>query len=83
MLAAYAQAFLAIGNAQILAGFVAQKELLELVHARVGEHKGRVILHHNRGGRNYTVFFRLKKLDKGFPDLGRGQLLRHGNGIWL
>ena len=39
-----AEAFLRVGGAVPLGGLVAQKDVLELVHAGVGEHQGRVVL---------------------------------------
>ena len=42
------QAFLYIGDARSLARVVSQEDILELVHAGVGEHQSRVIFHNNR-----------------------------------
>ena len=55
VLAAYAEALLAVGGTGELGRAVAQEDILELVHAGVGEHKGGVILDDHRGGGNYGV----------------------------
>ena len=55
VLSADAQALLAVGGAGELRGGVAQENVLELVHARVGEHQGRVVLDDHRGGGDHGV----------------------------
>jgi len=46
MFAACAHTFLAAGCAHIFALFCTRKHILELVHACIGEHEGRVIMWH-------------------------------------
>ena len=49
VLAAHAQAFLGVRHAGRLRRAVAEKDVFERVHARIGEHQGGVILEHHRG----------------------------------
>ncbi len=48
VLARHAKALLAVGHALRLGDAVAQYNILELVHARVGEHQGGVVFQHHR-----------------------------------
>ena len=48
VLSAYAKAFLAVGHPLPFRGTVAEEPVLELVHARVGEHECRVVLYDHR-----------------------------------
>ena len=53
MLTTYPQAFLCIGNSWIYGACLFPKKIiLELVHACIGKHQGRVVFHHNRCRRN-------------------------------
>ena len=53
VLAAHAQALLAVGGTGEFGGGIAQEDIFELVHARVGEHERRVVLD-DHGGRRYN-----------------------------
>ena len=44
-----AQALLRVSNSAVLWGLVTQEEVLELVHARIGKHEGRVVLDNHWG----------------------------------
>ena len=46
-----------------------KKEMLKLVHARIGEHECRVVLMYNRSSINVLMPFLFKKIDKSVPDL--------------
>ncbi len=71
MLARYAQAFLCVGRPRILARSVAQKDVLELVHARIGEHQRRIALDHHRGRGNDLVSLAPEKVQKGLANFIR------------
>jgi len=73
VLAADAQALLAVGHARAGDGAVAQYHVLELVHARVGEHQRGVVFNHHRGRRHYLVALGAEKLLEGLSGLGRSQ----------
>ena len=68
VLARNAQTFLRIGRTRILAGGVAQEDVLELVHARVGEHQRGVALDDHRGRRHDSMPFRLEEVEKGLTN---------------
>ena len=68
VLARNAQAFLRIGRTRIFAGSVAQEDVLELVHARVGEHQRGVALDNHRGRRHDSMPFRLEEVEKGLTN---------------
>ena len=68
VLARDAQAFLRIGRTRVFAGRVAQENILELVHARIGEHQRGVALDDHRGRRHDNVAFRFEKVEKSLPD---------------
>ena len=55
VLAAHAEAFLAVGGPGELGRRIAQENILELVHSRVREHQRRVVLDHHGGARNDGV----------------------------
>jgi hypothetical protein len=55
MLASGADAFLGGDGAVVIAFFLAQENVLELVHAGVGEQQRGVVRGHERGAFNYTV----------------------------
>ncbi len=65
MLATDTQAFLAVGNPRPLRRFVAEDNILELIHARIGEHQRGVILDNHRGRRNNLMPLALEKLLEG------------------
>ena len=55
VLAAHAEAFLRIRSAVVPGLGIAQEYILELVHAGIGEHEGRIVLHYHRSRRDYGV----------------------------
>ena len=63
-----AQAFLGVGHAAVGGHLVTQEKILELVHAGVGEHEGRIVLDHHGGRRNDLVSFTFKKVEKLLAD---------------
>ena len=63
-----AQAFLGVGHAAVGRHLITQEKILELVHAGVGEHKGRVVLDYHWGRRNDLVSFTFKKVEKLLAD---------------
>jgi len=73
--AAGAQAGLHRSGACIRTFVFAQKHVLELDHARVGEHQGRVVAGYQRAGRHDGVAFGLKELQEFFADFGRVHVL--------
>ena len=60
--AADPQTFLGIGDAGVIGLAVTQEIILELIHPRIGEQQGRVVLDHDGGGGHDGVSFRLKKV---------------------
>ena len=60
VLAAHTEALLRIGYAARFRHSVSQNYILELVHARIGEHKCRIIFNHHRSRGYYAVPFRLE-----------------------
>jgi hypothetical protein len=62
MLTAHAQTLLRIRYASVFGHFVSQKEILELIHARIGEQERGIVLHHDRGGRDNGMSFRREKV---------------------
>ena len=63
------QTLLAVGDAGPLRGLVAEYDVLELVHAGVGEHKRGVILDHHRGRGDNLMAFALEELLERFAYL--------------
>ena len=61
VLTAHAKALLAIGGSAPLWHLVAQNNILELVHAGIGEHQCRVVLHHHWSRWHNLVTFALKE----------------------
>ena len=59
-----AQALLGVGHTAVGRHLITQEKILELVHAGVGEHQGRVVLDHHWGRRNDLVSFTFKKVEK-------------------
>ena len=55
VLAAHAEALLTVGRPGELGGGIAQEDVLELVHARVGEHQRGVVLDDHGGRRHHRV----------------------------
>jgi hypothetical protein len=79
VLAAYPKAFLGIGNAWMGCLPVAEEIILKLVHACVGEHQSRVVLHYYWCRRHNLVAFGSEKIQKGAAYLGTG----HHNKRWF
>ena len=69
--ARHAQAFLGVGDAPVIGHLVAEEEILELVHPRVGEHEGRILFVHNRRRRHNFMLFGGKKVQEKLSDFGR------------
>ena len=68
VLAAGAHAFLRRRRTHIGALFQAGEDVLELHHAGIGEHQGRVVARHERRGRHHFVPLAGKKVEKARPD---------------
>ena len=64
VLAAHSQTLLRIGRTRIRRRGIAQEDVLELVHAGVGEHQRRVILDHHRGRRHDGVSLGCEEIEK-------------------
>jgi tetratricopeptide (TPR) repeat protein len=63
-----ANALLGIGHALIGFGIVAQEAGFELVHSRIDEHQGRIILRNHRRGPHKEVALAFKELDEGIAN---------------
>ena len=68
VLAAGADAFLRAGGARVVALFQAQEDVLELVHARVGEQQRGVVGGHERRAADDAVASFGKKVEKALSD---------------
>ena len=68
VLAAGADAALAGAGANVVALFQAQEDVLELIHARVGEQEGRVVMGHQRGTGHAGVLLALEIIEEGLTD---------------
>ena len=66
------QAGLNRGSAHIGAFVGAQEHVLELHHARVGEHQCRVVARHQRAGRDDRMALGRKEVEEGFANIGDG-----------
>jgi len=77
VLARHAEAALRVGHARVLRPDLAQKNLLERVHARIGEHQRGVVLHDHRRGRNDLVRLAGKKGQKGRAYLSSGHRINY------
>jgi hypothetical protein len=80
VLSAYPKAFLRIGDPPGRRCPVSKKIVFELVHPRIGEHQGWIVLYHQWGGRNDQVFFGFEKVQIGLTDLGCGHAYLFVNG---
>src|SRR5207302_6478408 len=69
VLAAGAHAFLCGDGARIGTLLEPGEDILELHHARVGEHQGRIVARHERRGRHDGVPVARKKIEKARSDL--------------
>ncbi|EAP76176.1 hypothetical protein ISM_14960 [Roseovarius nubinhibens ISM] len=82
VLAAGTHAFLAGGRAAVIARLDPGKEVLELHHARVGEHQGRVVARHERRTLDNLVIIALVEIEEGRADFVQrrhGALFRGSN----
>ncbi|OQC09427.1 MAG: hypothetical protein BWX79_01430 [Alphaproteobacteria bacterium ADurb.Bin100] len=73
VLAAGAQAGLYRGGAHIRALVSAQEHVLELHHARVGEHQRRVVARHQRARRHDRVALGGKEVEEALADISDGE----------
>ncbi len=71
VLAGDTQALLRIGRPRKLAGSVAEENILELVHTRVGEHQRRVALDDHRRRGDDGMALALEKIEKSLTDFYR------------
>ena len=76
VLARDAQTLLRIGRTGILAGGVAQEDVLELVHARIGEHEGGVVLDDHGRRRHDGVTLACEEVQKCLADFVRFHIVR-------
>ena len=66
MFAAHAQALLRVGHALIFRCYRAQNDVLELIHAGVGEHQRGVVFDHHGSGGHDVVSLGTEKILEGF-----------------
>jgi len=64
-----AQAFLRVHRARIVARAQPEKNILELVHAGIGEIEGGVVLRHHRRRGHPRMAFALEKAEEFLPNL--------------
>ena len=84
VLAASAQTSLNRGCAHITALIGAQEHVLELNHARVGEHQSGIVARHQGTGSHHGVTFGRKKVEEGFANISnRNNRCAHGRGIFV
>ena len=67
----HTQALLRIGDPIVFDRRVAQENILELVHTRIGKHQGRIIFDHHRSRRYNQMSLALEKIEKCCSDLIR------------
>ena len=70
--AACAHAALRCDGADVVALFIAEKHVLELVHARIGEQQRWIVVRHQRRRCEVGMPLRLKKLDERLSNFGDG-----------
>ena len=80
VLASSADAFLATGSAFVIALFEAEKNVLELVHASVGEEQRGVVRGDERGTAHDAVAALLEEAEEGRSDFVAGQLVLGSDG---
>ena len=66
MLAAYTKTFLRIGYSSMLRRDITEYDVLELVHAGIGEHQCRVVLDYHRSRRDNLVSLAAEEVLVGF-----------------
>jgi hypothetical protein len=64
MLSAYAQAFLAIGDAGMDGFCISQEKIFELIHSGIGKHQGGIAFYHYGSGGNALMPFRFKEFEE-------------------
>src|SRR5207248_5709537 len=80
VLSARPHALLAGRGAGVVARLAPGEDVLELVHPRVGEEQGRVVLRNERGALHSPVPPLLEEAEEGFADFCTGPGRRHGGG---
>jgi len=68
VLAAGADAFLRGGGPDVRTLLLAGEDVLELHHARIGEHQRRVVARHERARRHHLMALALEVVEEGGPD---------------
>ena len=68
VLAAHAEAFLRIRSTVVSGLCITQEYILELVHAGIGEHEGRIVLHYHRSRGDYGVPLGGEIIQESLPD---------------
>ncbi len=77
VLATYTQAFLGVRDTLVSSRAIAEEQVLELVHARIGEHERGIILHHHGGAWDNGMTVLLEVVEEGLADLlGREHMVR-------
>ncbi len=71
VLSSYTDAFLAGGGAVVVSFRLTEKNIFKLVHSSVGEKEGRIVMRHDRGGRDDRMPLILKVLQKFAANLAR------------
>ncbi len=79
VLAARAHAFLRAGGARVVALLQAQEDVLELVHAGVGEQQRRVVGRDQRRAAHHAVAAGGKEVEKALSDF----VTCHGDSLWM
>ena len=69
VLAAGTHAALRAGGAGVIALVAAEEHILELVHPRIGEQQGGIVLRHQRGRRHHGVALAGEVIEKGLANL--------------
>ncbi len=82
VLAAGAHAFLGRGGARVGPLLGAGEDVLELHHARIGEHQGRVVARHQRRGGDHLMALAAEEVEEGGTDLCKPSHGTPGNEKW-
>ena len=75
VLTADTQTLLCVAHPRIGGGGIAQENILELVHAGVGEHQSGVVLHHHRGTGDDVVALALEEIEESLSYFVRSHIL--------
>ena len=62
------KAFLGVGNPVILYRRITQEQILKLIHPRIGEHQGRIVLYYHGCRGHYFMLFAAEKVQEGLSD---------------